>query len=304
MKLSVAMCTCNGAPHLRQQLDSIAAQSRLPDELVVCDDASRDATVSVLEQFAANAPFPVRIHLNPVNLGVTANFSQAVSLCSGDLTAFSDQDDVWLPHKLARAETAIRQSSEPAATLYCSRLQYVDASLSPLGLSPIPSAVGFRNAIVENIATGCSVVFGPDLRRRLLQAASADMMMHDWWAYLLASAYGQVVYDPTPTVLYRQHGGNVAGWEPRPLKLWHRTRSLVRRLVTDRRGMDSLNQAARFIAAYADVPRENRRLVEELLGLRDAGVLNRLRYALHPRVKRNDRIENFGLKAMLLMGWH
>ena len=68
--------------------------------------------------------------------------------------------------------------------------------------------------------------------------------------------------------------------------------------------MDSLNQAARFIAAYADVPQEHRRLVEELLGLRDAGVLSRLRYALHPRVERNDRIENFGLKAMLLMGWH
>jgi len=304
MKLSVAMCTFNGAPHLRQQLDSIAAQSRLPDELVVCDDGSQDATVSVLEHFATCAPFPVRIHLNPVNLGVSANFSQAVGLCSGELTAFSDQDDVWLPHKLARAETTIRQSSDPAATLYCSRLQYVNASLAPLGLSPIPSAVSFGNAIVENIATGCSVVFGPEIRRRLLQAAPADMMMHDWWAYLLASAYGQVAYDPTPGALYRQHGGNVAGWEPRAWKIWHRTKSLARRLMADRRGMDSLNQAARFIAAYPDVPEEDRQLVEELLRLRDAGVLTRLRYALHPRVGRNDRIENFGLKAMLLMGWH
>jgi rhamnosyltransferase len=304
MKLSVAMCTCNGARHLRQQLDSIAAQTRLPDELVVCDDGSQDGTVPILEQFAERAAFPVLLHLNPVNLGVSANFSKATGLCSGDLTAFSDQDDAWLPHKLARAETMIRQSSDPAATLYCSRLQYVDANLDSLGLSPIPSAVGFRNAIVENIATGCSVVFGREIRRRLLQAAPADMMMHDWWAYLLASAFGQIAYDPTPGVLYRQHGGNVAGWEPRPQKIWHRTRSLARRLMADRRGMDSLNQAARFITAYPDVPQEKRALVAELLRLRDADVVSRLRYALHPRVERNDRIENFGLKAMLLMGWH
>jgi glycosyltransferase involved in cell wall biosynthesis len=304
MKLSVAMCTYNGTAHLRQQLDSIAAQARRPDELVFCDDGSTDATISIVRDFAADAPFPVHVHINSINLGVTANFFRAMELCSSDLIAFSDQDDVWLPHKLARAEKMIHQSTDPAGTLYCSRLQYVNASLVPLGLSPLPSAIGFQNAIVENIATGCSVVFGSDVRRRILQAAPADMMMHDWWAYLVASAYGQVVYDETPTVLYRQHGGNVAGWEPKPLKIWNRTKWLVRRLLTDSRGMDSLNQAARFIATYPDIPQENRQLVEELLRLRDAGVLSRTRYVLHPRVQRNDAIENLGLKAMLLMGWH
>ena len=303
MRISVALCTYNGARFLKEQLASIAAQTRSPAELVVCDDGSADATIAIVREFASGAPFPVQVFVNPLNLGVAANFSKAVELCGGELIAFSDQDDVWLPHKLARAEHMILQSTDPAGTLYCSRLQYVDASLVPLGLSLIPSAIGFQNAVVENIAVGCSVVFGLDIRRRLLQAAPADMMMHDWWAYLVAAAFGQIVFDPTPNLLYRQHGGNVAGWERKPLKIWNRTRGLVRRLLRDSRGLESLNQAARFIATYPDVPQESRQIVEELLRLRDADMLSRARYALHPRVERNDVIENFGLKAMLLMGW-
>lgn len=304
MKISVALCTYNGAKFLREQLASIAAQTQPPAEMVICDDGSEDATISIVKDFASNAPFPVHFHVNPLNLGVRENFSKAVALCSGDLIAFSDQDDVWLSHKLARAEKMIHQSANPVATLYCSRLQYINAGLAPLGLSPVPSAISFQNAIVENIAIGCSVVFGLDVRRRILQAAPSDMMMHDWWAYLVAAAFGQVVYDPTPTVLYRQHGGNVAGWEPKPLKIWNRTKWLTKRLLADNRGMDSLNQATRFIATYPDIPQESRRIVEELLRLRDASVLNRMRYVLRPRVARNDAIENFGLKVMLLMGWH
>ena len=148
--------------------------------------------------------------------------------------------------KLARAIEMIQQSASPSTTLYCSRLQYVNASLVPFGLSPVPSKIGFQNAIVENTATGCSVVFGLEVRRRLLQAEPSNMLMHDWWAYLIATAFGQVIYDPTPTVLYRQHGGNVTGWESKPLKIWNRGKGLVLRLLGNSRGMDSLNQAERF----------------------------------------------------------
>jgi glycosyltransferase involved in cell wall biosynthesis len=304
MKISIALCTYNGALFLKEQLESIAAQTQPPAELVVCDDGSVDATIAILREFASSVPFPVHVHVNSRNLGVTANFSKAVKLCSSDFVAFSDQDDVWLPNKLARAKQIIHQSANPAVTLYCSRLKYVNASLTPLGLSPVPSIIGIQNAIVENIATGCSVVFGSSVRLRLLQAAPSDMIMHDWWAYLVATTFGKVIYDPIPTVLYRQHGGNVAGWEPKPLKLWNRTKCLIQRLMAKKSGMDSLNQAARFLATYPDIPQEQREITEELLFLRNTCIFRRMRYALHPRIERNDAMENFGLKAMLLMGWH
>src|SRR5258706_6945784 len=97
---SVAMCTCNGAAYLADQLESIAAQSRLPDELVVRDDASVDDTPAVIQAFAARAPFPVRFERNADRLGSTRNFDGAIAACTGDLIALSDQDDVWHQDKV------------------------------------------------------------------------------------------------------------------------------------------------------------------------------------------------------------
>ena len=104
MKISIAMCTWNGISYLPSQLDSIAKQTRRPDELVICDDASRDNTIVLLRSFAVTANFPVHIIENPARLGSTANFSKAISLCQGDVIVFSDQDDVWQIEKLAMIE--------------------------------------------------------------------------------------------------------------------------------------------------------------------------------------------------------
>ena len=100
MKISVAMTTYNGASYVREQLDSILAQDRTPDELIVCDDGSSDATSEILRDYAARAPFPMQIVFNEKRLGSTKNFERAIGLCSGEIIALSDQDDVWRPHKL------------------------------------------------------------------------------------------------------------------------------------------------------------------------------------------------------------
>ncbi|MBW2422395.1 MAG: glycosyltransferase, partial [Deltaproteobacteria bacterium] len=99
-RISVAMATCEGAPYLDAQLESLRTQSRPPDELVLCDDHSADETPAIAEAFARRAPFSVRIERNPQRLGITANFEKAVSLCSGDLIFLADQDDVWKPTKI------------------------------------------------------------------------------------------------------------------------------------------------------------------------------------------------------------
>lgn len=304
MKISVALCTFNGARFLDEQLASIAAQTRQPDELVVCDDASSDGTRDILDRFAISASFPVRIIVNDSNRGVITNFRQAIALCTGELTALADQDDVWLPDKLERAEAALMSSINIGTTLYCTKLQYVDSRLKPLGLSITPHNTGFSNAVVENSATGCSVVFGREIKKRFLEAQPADMVMHDWWLYLLATAFGSVIYDSQHGLLYRQHDSNAAGWQPRPSKLWNRMHLLRRRLLAGREGMDSLNQALRFVNSYPDIDGKKREIVDELVKLRQAGFARRLNYLRSPKVARNDALENLGLKIMILMGWH
>src|SRR5687767_9778204 len=124
------MCTYNGGRFVAEQLASLSAQTRLPDELVVCDDGSTDSTVDVINEFAVSAPFPVRAHVNETNLGSTKNYEKAIRFCAGDLIALADQDDVWLPAKLARIEQAFARS--PGVGLVFSDAEAVDEGLQPL----------------------------------------------------------------------------------------------------------------------------------------------------------------------------
>ena len=110
--ISVALCTYNGERFLAEQLASIASQTRLPDELICCDDGSTDGTVAVLESFAATVPFPVRIVRNERNLGSNENFAQAIFLCQGELIALCDQDDRWLPRRLEVEAQALDAHAE------------------------------------------------------------------------------------------------------------------------------------------------------------------------------------------------
>ena len=122
MTLSVAMCTYNGEAYLPEQLISIAAQTRQPDELVICDDCSSDGTVEIVKEFASHAPLVVRLLQNNENLGSTKNFAKAFGNCRFDVIAPSDQDDFWYPDKLQSMEevfikNADAQRAQPAKPL-------------------------------------------------------------------------------------------------------------------------------------------------------------------------------------------
>src|ERR1700739_4682208 len=106
-RISVAMCTCNGARYLEEQLESIALQSRLPYELIVCDDQSTDDTLAILKRFQAEATFAVKVVRNSQRLGSTRNFDQAIGLARGELIALCDQDDRWGTQKLERLFDAV-----------------------------------------------------------------------------------------------------------------------------------------------------------------------------------------------------
>src|SRR3712207_5958138 len=151
---SVAMCTYNGARFLGAQLASVAAQTRTPDELVVCDDRSTDETARVVRDFAKSAPFPVRLHVNEENLGSTRNFERAVSMCEGDLIALCDQDDVWLPQKLARLEEEFARDASALAVF--SDAGVVDEEARPAGQG-LWESVGVRPEELARISEGRGV---------------------------------------------------------------------------------------------------------------------------------------------------
>ena len=98
--VSIAMCTYNGAGFLQQQLDSLAQQTRQPDEIILCDDVSSDDSVAIAQTFAEKSGVKVRVHQNAQNLGYVRNFEKAISLCTQDLIFLCDQDDLWQPNKI------------------------------------------------------------------------------------------------------------------------------------------------------------------------------------------------------------
>ena len=220
MRLSVALCTYNGAANLDRQLTSIAEQTRKPDELIVCDDGSTDETIRLVEDFAGQAPFPVSSVANETNLGVAGNFEKAIGLCSGDVIALADQDDVWMPAKLARIEAAFDE--RPSAGMVFTDAECVDDSLQPLGFRLWPTAYFgprqlarvragglFELLLTHNVITGATMAFRSEYRDLVLPIHPD--WVHDGWIALLIAAVADVVALDEPLIQYRQHAAQQIG---------------------------------------------------------------------------------------------
>lgn len=226
LRISVALCTCEGERFLREQLESIRAQTRLPDEVVVCDDASGDGTATIVERFAGESPIPVRFLRNGRRLGSTKNFGKAIGLCTGDVIALSDQDDVWLPGKLARIGEIF--STDPALGAVFTDGEVVDEELRPLGYglwqahrpnrfqrNRLRKSNVFDALLNRNLATGATMAFRSRFLPQLLPIPGD--WVHDGWIALLVAAVAKVTAVPEPWILYRRHGSQQIGAERKSL---------------------------------------------------------------------------------------
>lgn len=218
-RVSVALCTYNGARFLRQQLDSIAHQTCLPTELVVCDDRSTDDTLDIVQAFAKRAPFAVRWTVNEQNLGSSRNFAKAIRLCQYDYIALADQDDVWLPEKLEMLSTALAEST---AAFAFSDARLIDATGKTLP-STLWNRVGLRGRrqrrmisgeafptlLQDNLVTGATMMFRAADIAWLLPVPEG--WVHDAWLALALSARFDCRPLREPLIEYRLHAGQQIG---------------------------------------------------------------------------------------------
>jgi glycosyltransferase involved in cell wall biosynthesis len=215
-KVAILMCTLNGAPFLKEQLLSFVSQTHKNWVLWVSDDGSSDQTLNILQRVQADwGSDRIKIVQGP-GKGFAANFLSIACRAeiAADYYAFSDQDDVWLPLKLQRAIDLLKNEPQENAVLYGSRTQLTDAAGKVLGLSTLtPRFLNFRNALVQNVASGNTMVFNNSLRDLVRVAGpQLNIVSHDWWLYLLTTACnGKVVFDQEPFINYRQHKHNLIG---------------------------------------------------------------------------------------------
>ncbi|MEJ7848064.1 MAG: glycosyltransferase family 2 protein [Pyrinomonadaceae bacterium] len=223
-KISIALCTFNGAKFLSEQLESFLSQTRLPDELVVCDDCSQDGTVNIIESFSRTAPFPVRLYVNEKNLRSTKNFEKAISLCIGDLIFLSDQDDVWAPRKLERIEAEFGRN--PNFGMVFSNAELVDENLEPIGhdlwefsfsredRQKARTGKMLEIVLIKNVVTGATMAFRSDFREMLTRIPTdIPDTIHDAWIAVVIAANAEVAFLDEKLIRYRQHAGQQLGIE-------------------------------------------------------------------------------------------
>jgi hypothetical protein len=302
-RAAILLSTYNGAKFLSEQLASFAAQDHADWTLFWRDDGSTDASVQVMRAFAPDRC--VRVVEPGGNVGVLGSYLALLraalpTLGPDDAAAFADQDDVWLPHKLARGIKALAGVPAGVPALYCARQVLVDAGLRRIGESPaFNRPPGFPAALAQNIATGCTILLNRPAAALIAGSTPPPGTLHDWWSYLLVSAVGgTVIADATPALLYRQHGGNVVG---------ARRSHLQRALAAIRRGpgpfMADLTRHLDGLAAHAAVlTPAARRDVAYLRHALAGGPLRRLPALRLPGLRRQGRREGLLFSLWFLIG--
>ncbi|MEI7035525.1 glycosyltransferase [Fulvimonas yonginensis] len=253
--ISVALSVYNGRPFLPEQLDSVLAQRGVSLEIVAVDDGSADGSLAVLEDYARRDP-RVRFHPNPHNLGPTRSFERAMALCRGEFLAPCDQDDVWLPDKLAVLHAAIGGHD----LAYCDS-EYIDGDGRCAGrrisddLQMLEGDQPLR-FVMHNSVSGHAML----LRRSLFEQVRPlpTALYYDWTLAMFAAARAGVVYVDRPLVRFRRHGqafsslGKAAGQATRRSDRY-------RRWIGDRQALLGVLAASRF-----DTDGRARRLAEAL----------------------------------------
>jgi glycosyltransferase involved in cell wall biosynthesis len=300
-RVAILLATKNGAAYLREQLQSFADQLHRNWFLLVSDDGSRDETRALIERFAAEHPQRVILREGP-QLGVTANFLSLATdpTIEADYFAFSDQDDVWHADKLSRALAWLATRPHGVPALCCGRTELMTEDGRCYGLSPLfRRPTGFRNALVQNIGGGNTMVFNRSAKKLVEAAGAQPVVLHDWWIYqLISAAGGDVFYDRNPVLRYRQHRQNLIGSN----QGGRARRVRMRMLLSGRfRDWNEINIAALRRLSFDLITPQNRGVLEAFSAARTASLPRRLLYLRRSGVYRQTLLGNLGLLAAALM---
>lgn len=214
MKSSVALCTYNGEKFLNKQIDSILEQTISVDEIVVCDDGSTDATVSILNSYKEKFPTVFKIHINGKNLRSVKNFEKAISLCENEIIFLCDQDDVWKPEKVSLFLKKFRENT--AVDVFASNAVIIDDNDNVIDKNTIWDVVSFLGkeniqydfftvfSVVGNLATGANMAFRKSFISNALPFPE-KYFHHDEWISLLASSKNRFGFIEEKPSFYRIH---------------------------------------------------------------------------------------------------
>lgn len=298
----VVMSVYNAKPqYLHEQIDSILNQSVAID-IIIRDDGSTDAeSIAALEAYRDNPR--ILIHFGQ-NVGFVRSFFEVLSMAGDqyDYYFLSDQDDYWEPNRVDRAIAVIERASlnyEGKPLLCWSGFSFCDERLSPIEHQQTKFEPSFRNAVSEIPIPGMSMVINARLRELALRAKCYDMPGHDWWFYLIATAFGGVVKDPCVSLRYRRHDANVSNYSG---SFFEELKWKFQAFVIENQLKTLQSMICEFKSCFGDeqfIYTED----EELLSLITSNTIKgRLKLVFYPRRFRSTLAGEFGYRALILIG--
>lgn len=214
MRVNVLLSTYNGSKYIKEQINSVLNQEGIDVLLFVRDDGSTDDTCNILKEYSSYQN--VNLYFEK-NIGCINSFFRLMDIAKecpqkGEYYAFCDQDDIWLPNKLFEGITAIKELNNNKPCMYCSNLYVVDKDLNYIKMMYNDFIQpNISTCLVENIATGCTIIINNCAVDFLSFKRPHYIIMHDWWIYCICILFGEVYFDKNAYIKYRQHGNNTIG---------------------------------------------------------------------------------------------
>jgi glycosyltransferase involved in cell wall biosynthesis len=312
-RVDILLSTFNGERFIERQIESVLQQMDSACRLLIRDDGSTDATMAVVRPFVAQQPRRVvLLDDRSPGLGSCSSFGRLLEQADADYVLFCDQDDVWLPGRIAKTIGRIKEIEREHGT-DTPVLAHTDLVVADEDLRAIaPSFWLYSNLrpergntlnrlLVQNVVTGCATTINRALARLAAPIPRATVPMHDWWLALVASAFGRIVAIPEATVLYRQHASNCLG------ATRYNWRYVMRRgaEIACAGGMTqrldvSTEQARTFLECFIGrLDPKSRAMLQDFLALKNVSYFRRRRLLLQHQFLGSGRLRNLAWLAMI-----
>ncbi len=264
--ISIALATYNGAKFLREQLDSILAQSMENFEVIICDDCSTDDTLQILQEYACKDS-RFKIFSNKSNLGFKKNFEHILSLCKGEFIAFCDQDDIWESNHLEILYKNIGENDCLGANSIIIDEMGVSQNKTlleywPIHVMPHNGKELFQHELYSNVIQGTASLIRASLINQALPFPD-NIKYHDYWLALVAGLNEKCKYIDKVVLKYRRHSNNASEYQK--FTVWNAIKNLYR-FSKDRKGFyqDSIN-LLNNLARLEKIPSDKQKLISDAL---------------------------------------
>ena len=262
-KVVVLLSTYNGEKYLQEQLESIYNQTYSNIEILVRDDGSKDNTKNILQN--AKQQNNVKLIMGE-NVGFVNSFFELLKQAPlADYYAFADQDDVWEKEKIQRAvETLEKNKNQTIPIMYYTNYDFYDENMEFVLHSKKRNKTHFLNSLVECVNIGTATLMNEQARKKMLQYIPTNNCLgHDWWLYIICSAFGEVIYDDLPQVKHRMHRNNTSRCGESVLEKYIRR---IKILLGDNH-FKKLNKQIEEIKKcfYSQLTKENQQMIELFL---------------------------------------